>query len=94
KEFVAQYKARFGIEPEAYAVYAYDATKAVLQAIARVNEKDRAKIVDAVAATKDFEGALGTWSFDANGDTSLKLLSVNTVKSGAFTFVKSVSGAL
>jgi branched-chain amino acid transport system substrate-binding protein len=47
-----------------------------------------------VAATKDFTGALGTWSFDANGDTTNRLMSVNTVKDGKFEFVKAAgSGA-
>ena len=32
---------------------------------------DRAAVRAAVFAIKDFDGALGTWSFDANGDTSL-----------------------
>jgi branched-chain amino acid transport system substrate-binding protein len=41
-----------------------------------------------VAATKDFDGALGTWSFDANGDTTSKIMSGQTVENGDFKFVK------
>ncbi len=37
--------------------------------------------------TKDFQGVLGTWSFDTNGDTSLTTLSGNAVKNGKFEFV-------
>jgi branched-chain amino acid transport system substrate-binding protein len=41
-------------------------------------------------ATKDFKGVLGTWSFDANGDTSLTTLSGNTVKNGKWEFVQAL----
>jgi branched-chain amino acid transport system substrate-binding protein len=88
KEFYDNYKKRYGIEPEGYAAYGYESAKVVLDAIARAGKKDRTAILDAVAATKDFQGALGTWSFDANGDTSLKTMSGNTVKDGEFAFVR------
>jgi branched-chain amino acid transport system substrate-binding protein len=85
---VATYQARFGIAPEAYAAYGYEATKVVLAAIDRVKKKDRAAIVAAVAATRDYTGVLGTWSFDENGDTTLRTMSGNTVVNGEFKFVK------
>jgi branched-chain amino acid transport system substrate-binding protein len=88
KTFVDAYRAKFGGEPEAYAVYGYEATKVVIDAVARVGKKDRAAVVAAIAATKDFDGALGTWSFDANGDTTLKTVSGQTVKDGKFVFAK------
>lgn len=88
KAFYEAYKAKFGAEPEAFAIYGYEAAKAALDSIRRAGAKDRAKIVSAAAATKDFEGALGTWSFDTNGDITVKSLSGNAVKDGAFSFVK------
>lgn len=86
-EFVEAYTATYGTKPEAYAIYAYEAAKVVIDAIRRAGVKDRAKILEALRTTKDFEGALGTWSFDENGDTSLTLLSGNTVTDGDFAFV-------
>ena len=91
-EFVERYKKKHGEVPEAYAVYGYEACKVLLDAIDRAGTKDRAAVLAAVAATKDFEGALGTWSFDANGDTTNRLMSVNTVKDGKFAFVKAAGG--
>jgi branched-chain amino acid transport system substrate-binding protein len=88
KTFVDAYRAKYQSEPEAYAAYGYEAAKVVIDAIRRAGKKDRAAIVDAVAATKDFDGALGKWSFDANGDTTQKVVSGNTVKNGKFEFVK------
>ena len=87
-EFYASYKKRFNAEPEAYAAYGYECAKVSLDAVRRAGKKDREAILQAVAATKDFEGALGTWSFDKNGDTTLTTMSGNTVHDGAFKFVK------
>src|SRR5690606_25990038 len=70
-DFVKAYTAKYGSKPEAYAIYAYEAAKVVIDAIRRAGVKDRAKVLEALRNTKDFEGALGTWSFDENGDTSL-----------------------
>lgn len=89
QEFVENYKKKFGNEPEAYAIYGYEAAKVVLEAIRRANKKDRAAIVAACASIKDFDqGALGTWSFDANGDTSITTISGSKVHNGDFEFVK------
>jgi branched-chain amino acid transport system substrate-binding protein len=88
KAFVDAYRAAYKAEPEAYAVYGYEAAKVVIEAIRRAGAKDRVAICAAVAATKDFDGALGPWSFDANGDTTQKVVSGNTVKNGKFEFVK------
>jgi branched-chain amino acid transport system substrate-binding protein len=87
-EFRAAYIKAYGNEPEAYAVYGYESARVLLDAIDRAATKDRAAILAAVAATKDFSGALGTWSFDENGDTTNRLMSGQTVKDGKFEFVK------
>jgi len=87
-EFVDRYTKKYGAAPEAYAVYGYECGKVALEAIRSAGKKDRAAIVQACLAIKDFEGALGKWSFDANGDTTMKILSGNTVKDGKFEFVR------
>ena len=78
------YKEQFKAEPEAYAAYGYEAAKVVLNAIQRAGKAERPAIRDAVFATKDYDGALGKWSFDANGDTSLTTMSGRQVKAGKF----------
>jgi branched-chain amino acid transport system substrate-binding protein len=90
-EFVANYKKKYGRDPEPYAVYGYEAAKVLLDGIDRAATKDRAAILDAVAATKNFQGALGTWSFDENGDTTNRVFSGNTIKGEEFQFVKVLS---
>ena len=91
-EFVQRYMAKYNSEPEVYAIYGYECAKVALDAIARAGKKDRAAILDAVAQTKDFEGGLGTWSFDENGDTSLKVMSGQIVRNGQFEFVARLGG--
>lgn len=87
-EFRAAYVKRYGQEPEAYAVYGYEAARVTLDALRRAATKDRAGVLAALAETKDFDGALGRWSFDENGDTTNRLMSGQMVKGGDFVFVK------
>lgn len=85
-EFVARYKQKFGELPEAYAVYGYEAACVALEAIRAAGVKDRRAITDAALAIKDFDGTLGRWGFDANGDTTMQTLTVSVVKGGEFEF--------
>jgi branched-chain amino acid transport system substrate-binding protein len=83
-QWYTKYKQQFNSEPEAYAGYGYESMKVALDAIQRAGKKDRAAIRDAVFATKNFAGVLGTWSFTDTGDTSLTAMSGRQVKGGAF----------
>ncbi len=84
RAFYERYVERFGHEPECYAASAYDATGAILQAIEHVGRADRAAITEAAFATRDFDGVLGRWSFDANGDIDLRRGTRLTVRDGVF----------
>ena len=48
---------------------------------------DRRAVRDAVFSTVNFSGALGVWSFDANGDISLTGTSFYQVQNGQFVAV-------
>jgi branched-chain amino acid transport system substrate-binding protein len=91
-EFYRKYRERFGAEPEVYAVYGYECALAALEAIRRAGRKDRAAILEAVARTRDFEGALGRWSFDENGDITLRTMSGFVVKDGGWSFREILGG--
>ncbi len=82
QKFYTDYQAKFNAEPEAYAIYGFEAASVAIKAISTVCAKDRAAILKAVYTTKDFAGVLGTWSFDENGDTNLYAMLGNIVKSG------------
>lgn len=90
KEWYDEYKAKFNSEPEPYAAYGYEAAKVVLQAIDEVCEPDRNAVREAVLATKDFPGLLGTWSFDENGDTTSTTMSGSIVKDGKWEFAETL----
>jgi branched-chain amino acid transport system substrate-binding protein len=85
-EFVERYQKKHGELPEAYAVYGYEAACVAIHAIRDAGVKDRRAITDAALALKDFDGALGDWGFDENGDTTMKTLTVSVVKAGKFEF--------
>ena len=56
--------------------------KVALTSIEKADVKDRARIRDAVLATQDYAGILGTWSFTPTGDTTLTRMSVRQVRNG------------
>jgi branched-chain amino acid transport system substrate-binding protein len=89
KEFVDRYKEKFKTMPEGYAVYGYEAGLVAVDAIKKAGKKNREAITEACLAIRNFDrGALGKWSFDANGDTTMSTLSVMKVENGDFAFVK------
>lgn len=77
---------RLGRDPDAYAVYSFECAVVVLQAIDQVAAKDRAAVLDAMFATKDFRGLIGTWSFTETGDTTADTISLNQVEGTTITF--------
>ncbi|NBX25206.1 MAG: branched-chain amino acid ABC transporter substrate-binding protein [Planctomycetes bacterium] len=87
-KFREAYIARYRVEPEAYALYGYEAGRVLLDAVKRAKAKTREGVLEAVRSTRDFEGALGTWSFDENGDTTSRIMSGQSVEGGKFKFVK------
>jgi branched-chain amino acid transport system substrate-binding protein len=86
-ELTRRYRDKYGIEPQAYAIYGYAAMQAALDAIAKAGVKDREAVRAALARTSYPDGPLGAWSFDDNGDTTLTVMSGNTIKDGEFSFV-------
>jgi len=85
-EFVARYRAQYKAEPEGYAVYGYVAAKTALEVLAQVGRHDREAVRAAMERYGQQDGALGTWRFDPNGDTTLTTISGNIIKDGAFVF--------
>lgn len=90
------YKAKFGGDPEVYAVYGYVTAKLYVDALNRVctaggSPTDRKAVRDAVFATKDFDSVLGTFSIDPQGDPTLVAMSGSVVKGGKWEFVSLLS---
>jgi branched-chain amino acid transport system substrate-binding protein len=94
QDFVQQYKDKYGSDVEAYTAYGYEAANVMLDAVDRAYKADgevtRAGVVRELFNTKDYNGVLGTWSFDENGDTTLTGLSGQEVQNGKFEFNRTI----
>jgi branched-chain amino acid transport system substrate-binding protein len=85
------YKAKYGSDPEVYAVYGYVSAQVVLDAFERVcaagkSLTDRNAVREAVLATKDLKTVLGPLSLDANGDPVSVTMSGSRVVDGKIVF--------
>jgi branched-chain amino acid transport system substrate-binding protein len=90
QQFVQKFEEQYDEPIQPYTAYAYEAANVMLDAIERASEEaggdvpDRQAVIDQIFATEDYQGALGTWSFDEDGDTTLTELSVQRVEGGEF----------
>ncbi len=66
KKFVADYRAKYGVEPDAGAATAYDAARMLFDAFSRAKSTDSAAVRNALAQTKDFPGVTGKITLDSN----------------------------
>ncbi len=87
--FNTRYRQRWGEESNALSALAYDSAMVLIDALRRAGTTDGAKLRDALAATKDFAGATGLITFDAQRNPT-KSAVVLTVKQGRFAFVQDV----
>ncbi len=83
KAFVAKYEKAYGKKPDQFAAQAYDAFYIMTNALKTAGTADRAKLRDSLAATRNFLGVVGNFSFDADRDVVMTP-SVLIVKSGKF----------
>jgi branched-chain amino acid transport system substrate-binding protein len=80
--FNAAYKKEYGADPGAYSAQAYDAASIIIAAIGKAiddaggSTPTRDQVRAEVAKTQGYKGAIGTTSFDANGDTTLKIITI------------------
>lgn len=89
KTFLADYKAKYNKDANAFAALGYDAYMVIIDAITRANSADPVAIRDAIAETKDFVGATGNITLDENGD-AVKSAVINKVENGKFVYLTTV----
>lgn len=70
--FVADYAAKWGVEPDSFSKNAYDGANIIMDAVAKAYKAggsiDQAAVQANVAATADYQGVSGSISFASNGD--------------------------
>jgi branched-chain amino acid transport system substrate-binding protein len=82
QKFNADYKKEYSQDVGAYSAQAYDAASIIIAALGRAiddaggNMPTRDQVTAQVAKTQNYKGVIGTTSFDANGDTSLKIITI------------------
>jgi branched-chain amino acid transport system substrate-binding protein len=70
--FFERFRARYGAEPDPYAINGYEAMSVILDSIDRASPPaSRATVVDAFFATRDRQSVIGQYSIDRFGDTTL-----------------------
>ena len=89
RKFVHSYEAKYHVAPDALAALWYDGATIVCEAIQRASSTDGAKVRDALASTKNFEGVTGRISIDENRNAS-KPGVVLTVENGQVKMVQQV----
>ena len=64
KDFVAEYQKAYNAKPDVFAALAYDSALLVAEAIKSANSADPAKIAEAMAKIKGFNGVSGSVTFN------------------------------
>lgn len=89
KTFVDGYRKKYNKTPDAMAILGYDAMRLMADAITRAGSTDGSKIRDALAATKDFPGASGAITIDADRNAQ-KPIVILKFENGQQKFVTSI----
>lgn len=89
KAFVEAYKKEYNQTPDAMAVLGYDAAYVLVDAIKRANSTEPAKIREALAATKGFQGAAGELTLNDKHD-AVKSAVIIEFKNGKQTYKETV----
>jgi branched-chain amino acid transport system substrate-binding protein len=95
RAFTAAYELAYG-PPEPASILGYEAMSLMLNAITRATDHGtapamRSKVRAAIFATRNRRSVLGTYSIDANGDTTLRRYGVYTISGGQLTLWEAVT---
>jgi branched-chain amino acid transport system substrate-binding protein len=78
--------ARAGANPDPYFLYGYEAMRLYTDALAAVGPSTTAITHWLQTSVKNRQSVLGTYSFDRNGDTTIKDFGLYRIRDGALTF--------
>ncbi len=90
RKFVADYKARYNILPDALAALGYDSMKVLADAIKRAGTAESAKLRDAIAQTNGFPGVTGMISIDKDRN-AVKPAVVLKLENSKFVYETTIS---
>ncbi len=83
-----------GRDTDLDAVYGYEAMSLLLDSIRRAGRqrRDRQAVVDALFDTRNRRSAIGTYSIDRNGDTTIDRYGAYSIRKGRLAFEQTLSG--
>ena len=93
KQFLAEYQQQFRQPVGSYSASGYVSAMVLINAIASAMKANggqlpaRADVLQQLRAGTKFDSIIGTFSFDKNGDSTNKIISIYTVKDGAWQFL-------
>lgn len=89
KKFLAAFQGKYKHEPSSLSAQGYDAARLLFDAIGRAPEVTPDAIRKALAETKDFQGATGTMSMDADRNANKPIVVVQ-IKAKKFVYATQV----
>lgn len=94
--FTKRYKAQFGTAPGTAGLYGYEAMVDVLDAIrsSGASGNDRSSVLAKLRATNRSSSALGRYSYDANGDSTLSAFTVSRIVGGQLVASPALTAAI
>jgi branched-chain amino acid transport system substrate-binding protein len=89
----AEYRRSFGTEAEPYALYGYEAMSSVLQAIRGAGSRgdERQAVIDGFFSRTHPDSALGAYSIEPDGETTLARYGVDRVQGGRLVFYRAIA---
>ena len=69
-DFVTDYKAKYGEEPDIYAAHGYDAVRLIAEAVQKGGGAHPKNVFVGITGIDDYNGAAGRTTFDSNGDVT------------------------
>jgi branched-chain amino acid transport system substrate-binding protein len=92
QEFVKRYREQFGSVPDAMAALGYDTAHILTDALRRAGSSEGAKLRDAIADTRDFDGVTGTISIDGERNAKKDAV-VLKIENGRFRYYRTIPAA-
>ena len=90
KQFIADYKARYGNAPDDVAALTYDAMTLAAECVAKAGKLDRTAVRDAMASIRTFDGVTGHFVYPDGAREPAKSAVIMQIKDGGFHWVSTV----
>jgi branched-chain amino acid transport system substrate-binding protein len=87
QKFMANYRAKYGQDPDDVAALTYDAFGLLFEAIKSAGKLDRQAVRDALAQVQNYQGVTGNMQFQPGSGDPVKSAVILQIKNGQFAWV-------